>query len=157
MKRALKIVSRSYGSCGKSAGSVGQDVVGIKSGKLGNELVGRNALSGQETAHIETKQSTLNTINELVLTISHYLNNPLTVLLGKVELLSQVNENGGISREDIEKFVEASKREIFRIDAIVKAFQDLCRVQHKTYPPGVKMLDVEREIKNRVKETNFLR
>jgi len=148
MKRALKIVSRK---------TAGQNMVGVKSARLTNELASTNALSGQETAHIERKQSTLNTINELVLTISHYLNNPLTVLLGKVELLSQVNENGGISREDIEKFVEASKREIFRIDAIVKAFQDLCRVQHKTYPPGVKMLDVEREIKNRVKETNFLR
>jgi len=145
MKRALKIVSRK------------QNIVGPKSQKRRNELVGRNALSGQETAHFETKQSTLNTINELVFTISHYLNSPLTVLLGKVELLSQVNENGGVSEENVKKFVEACKREIFRIDAIVKAFQDLCQVQHKTYPPGVKMLDVEKEIKNRVKETSFLR
>lgn len=119
--------------------------------------MGRNALSGQGTAHIERKQSTLNTINELVFTISHYLNSPLTVLLGKVELLSQVNENGGVSEENVKKFAEDCKREIFRIDAIVKAFQDLCQVQHKTYPPGVKMLDVEKEIKNRVKETSFLR
>ena len=145
MKRALKIVSRK------------QDTVGVKSEKRRNELVGTNALSGQETAHFEMKQSTLNTINELVLTISHHLNSPLTVLLGKVELLSQINENGGMSKEDMRKFAEACKREIYRIDAIVKAFQDLCRVQHKTYPPGVKMLDVEREIKNRVKKTSFLR
>jgi K+-sensing histidine kinase KdpD len=146
MKRALKIVSR------KTAGSIEQDMLRVKSEKRKNELVGTNALSGQGTAHMEKKHSTLNTINELVITISHYLNSPLTVLLGKVELLSQVNENGGISREDIERFVEASKREIFRIDAIVKAFQDLCRVHHKTYPPGVKMLDVEKEVKERLKE-----
>ncbi len=158
MKRALKIVSRSNGSCGESAGkltqmrSKGQNMVGVKSARLTSELVPTNALSGQGTAHIEKKQSTLNTINELVFTISHYLNSPLTVLLGRIELLSQINENGGVSKEDMNKFVEASKREIFRIEAIVKAFQDLCRVQHKTYPPGVRMLDVEKEVKNRLKE-----
>ena len=151
MKRALKIVSR------KSAESIGPDMVGAKSGRRRNELVRKNVVSEQELAYIERNQATLNTINELVRTISHYLNSPLTVLLGKVELLSQLNEDGGLSKKEMKKFVEACKREIFRIDAIVKAFQDLCQVQHKTFPPGVKMLDVEREIKNRVKETNFLR
>lgn len=145
MKRTLKIVARK------------QNMVRIKSAKVTNKLTPTNAFSEQRPAQIENPQSTLNTINELVLTISHYLNSPLTVLLGKVELLSRINEDGGVSKEDIERFVEACKREIFRIDAIVKGFQDLCRVQHKTYPPGVKMLDVEKEIKNRVKETSFLR
>ncbi len=145
MKRALKIVSRK------------QNTVGVKSERIASEPISSNALSAQGSAHIERKRSTLNTINELVFTISHHLNSPLTVLLGKVELLSQVNENGGVSEEDMKKFAEDCKREIFRIDAIVKAFQDLCRVQHKNYPPGVRMLDVEKEIKNRIKETCFLR
>jgi len=130
---------------------------GIKTARLTGELGSTNALSEQRTAHMQKTQSTLDTVNELVLTISHHLNSPLTVLLGKVELLSQVNENSEVSKEDINRFAEACKREIFRIDAIVKAFQDVCRVQHKNYPPGVKMLDVEREIKNRIKETCFLR
>jgi len=145
MKRALKIVSRK------------QNMVGVESAKLKNELAPTDAFSEQGIVNIKKKQPTLNPTNELMLTISHYLNSPLTVLLGKVELLSHVNENGGVSKEDIKKFVEACKREIFRIDAIVKAFQGLCRMRHKTYPPGVKMLDVEKEIKNRVKETSFLR
>ena len=132
-------------------------MVGVKSASLASELASTNALSAQGSAHIKRRQSTLNTINELVLTISHYLNNPLTVLLGKVELLSQVNEDGGVSKEEVKKFVEACKREIFRIDATVKAFQDLCQVQHKNYPPGVRMLDVEKEIKKGIKETCFLR
>jgi len=145
MKRTLKIVSRK------------QNMEGIKTARLTGELGSTNALSEQRTAHMQKTQSTLDTVNELVLTISHHLNSPLTVLLGKVELLSQVNENSEVSKEDINRFAEACKREIFRIDAIVKAFQDVCRVQHKNYPPGVKMLDVEREIKNRIKETCFLR
>jgi len=145
MKRALKIVARKH------------DTIGVKSVTLRNGLVSKDALSEQGIAHIEKEQSTLNTINELVRTISHYLNSPLTVLLGKVELLSQVNENGVVPKEDIERFAQACKREIFRIDAIVRAFQDLYQVQHKTYPPGVKMLNVEKEIKNRMKATSFLR
>jgi signal transduction histidine kinase len=145
MKRSLKIVSRK------------QDRGDESRTRLIGELASRNALSGQEIADIRKNQSALNTINELVRTISHYLNTPLTVLLGKVELLSHISEDGGASKDDVTKFAEDCKREIFRIDAIIKAFQDLCRVQHKTFPPGVKMLDVEREVKNRIKETNFLR
>ncbi|NIM98110.1 MAG: hypothetical protein GTO24_08545 [candidate division Zixibacteria bacterium] len=145
MKRRLKIVFQKQGRAG------------AKSKKIRKGLASTNALSRQEIAQIGKKQSTLSTINELAGTISHYLNSPLTVLLGKVELLSQVNESGAVSKEDMRKFAEDCKREIFRIDAIVKAFQDLCAVEHKTFPPGVKMLDVEREIKNRVNQTNFLR
>jgi signal transduction histidine kinase len=145
MKRTLKMVSNK------------QTMVGGKSARLEGELASGDALSEQRIAHTKGNQTTLNTINELVRTISHYLNTPLTVLLGKVELMSQISRNGRISEEEMEKFTEDCKREIFRIEAIVKAFQDLCKVQHKTFPPGVKMLDVEREIKNRVRETNFLR
>lgn len=145
MKRTLKMVSNK------------QTMVGGKSARLEGELASGDALSEQRIAHTKRNQATLNTINELVRTISHYLNTPLTVLLGKVELMSQISRKGRLSEEEMEKFTEDCKREIFRIEAIVKAFQDLCKVQHKTFPPGVKMLDVEREIKNRVRETNFLR
>ncbi|MFQ6031771.1 MAG: hypothetical protein ACE5K2_02525 [Candidatus Zixiibacteriota bacterium] len=55
-------------------------------------------------------------------------------------------------KEDMEKFVESCKREIHKIDLIIKVFQNLCEVRYKTYPPGIKMLDVEDEIKNRLNE-----
>lgn len=145
MKRALKIVSRK------------KSVVGEGPSTSTAEPGLADALSEQRIAHIGQNQSTLNTINELARTISHYLNTPLTVLLGKVDLLLEETENGGLTRDDMKKFAEDCKREILRIDSIVKVFQDLCEVQHKTYPPGVRLLDVEREIKNRVKETSFLR
>lgn len=94
----------------------------------------------------------LETISKLVVTVSHYLSNPLTILLGRVELLSEASENGGISKREIIKFVESCKREIHKIDSIIKVFQNLCEVRYKTYPPGIKMLDVEEEIKDRLKE-----
>jgi signal transduction histidine kinase len=94
----------------------------------------------------------LETINKLMVTISHYLNNPLTVLLGRVELLSEATENGGMLKGEIKRFTESCKREIHRIESIIKVFQNLCEVRYKTYPPGIKMLDVEKEIKNRLKE-----
>ncbi len=145
MKRALKIVSRK------------RNMSRPEPLKLTSELAQRDSPFEQGIAHLEKDQSTLKTINELVLTMSHYLNAPLTVLLGRVELLSQLNQNGGASKEEVDKFVSACKREILRIDAIVKGFQDLCQVQHKVYPPGVKMLDVEKEVRNRVDKVSFLR
>lgn len=102
----------------------------------------------------ETKKEriALETIDKLMVTVSHYLSNPLTVLLGRVELLSEATENGGMLKEDIKKFTDSCKREIHKIDLIIKAFQGLCEVRYKTYPPGIKMFDVENEIKNRLKE-----
>jgi signal transduction histidine kinase len=102
----------------------------------------------------ETKKEkiALETINRLMLTVSHYLSNPLTILLGRIELLSEATENGGLSKEDTKKFIESCKREINKIDLIIKVFQNLCEVRYKTFPPGIEMLDVEREIKSRLKE-----
>lgn len=145
MKRSLKVVSRKQNVAAEQA-------VVMRRNPPPGELQPE-----QEIAQIEKKQSRASALNELACTISHYLNNPLTVLLGKVELLAQMNDSGGVSQQEVGRFVEASKREICRIDAIVKAFHDIGHVQHKTYPPGVKMLDVEREIKNRMKDTCFLR
>jgi signal transduction histidine kinase len=145
MKRSLKMVSPA------------QKDFRQQPGESKKKIISRIVISEQEIAQNEKNQSTLTTLNELTRTISHYLNTPLTVLLGKVELLAKMNENGGVSNEELTRFLEASKREIIRIDAIVKAFQDIYRVQHKTYPPGVKLLDVEREIKDRMKDTCFLR
>jgi signal transduction histidine kinase len=139
MKRALKIFSRKT------------NIVGIKPVRLKSTLVSTNALSEQGTAHIEKKQLTLNVVNELVLTLSHYLNSPLTVLLGKVEILSEATENGGMSKGEIKEFAESCKREIHKIESIMKTFQNLCEVRYKTYPPGIKMLDVEKEIKDGLK------
>ena len=98
------------------------------------------------------KKIALETMNKLMLTISHYLSNPLTILLGKVELLSEATENGGMLKDDIKKFTDSCKREIHKIDSIIKVFQNLCELRYKTYPPGIKMLDVEEEIKDRLKE-----
>jgi signal transduction histidine kinase len=98
------------------------------------------------------KRIALETMNKLMLTISHYLSNPLTVLLGKVELLSEATENGGMLEGDIKKFTDSCKLEIHKIDSIIKVFQNLCELRYKTYPPGIKMLDVEEEIKDRLKE-----
>lgn len=102
--------------------------------------------------HASNELVALATRNELMLTISHYLSNPLTVLLGKVELLSEATENGGLAKDDIKKFIDSCKREIHKIDLIIKVFQNLYQVRYKTYPPGIKMLDVEDEIKNRLNE-----
>ncbi len=113
-------------------------------------------LRGEQTLG-ETKREkiALETINRLMLTISHYLSNPLTVLLGRVELLSEATENGRMSNQDMKKFTESCKREINKIDLIIKVFQNLCEVRYKTFPPGIKMLDVEREIKTRLKEIEY--
>jgi signal transduction histidine kinase len=145
MKQALKIISP------QSDGN--QEISAIRK----EEREPRNAFSEQKTAYPPQAEPCPGTLNELVLTISHYLNSPLTILLGKVEILSETIENGKMSKDDLKKSLQTCKREILRIDTIVKSFQNLCRVQYKRFPPGIRMLDVEQEIKDRMEEISFLR
>jgi signal transduction histidine kinase len=145
MKQTLKIIS--------PPSENGKGISAIRK----RERESKIALSEQRTAYPPKAGSSLGTLNELVLTISHYLNSPLTILLGKVEILTETVENGMMSKEDLKRSLHACKREILRIDTIVKSFQNLCRVQYKRFPPGIKMLDVEQEIKNRMEEISFLR
>ncbi|MFQ6002511.1 MAG: histidine kinase dimerization/phospho-acceptor domain-containing protein [Candidatus Zixiibacteriota bacterium] len=166
MGRALKIISR----CGNpglrrsevsASGAVSTEIsrLGAKKQMIGEIDSDLNARFGRPQRQRKARREqtpkeriALKTINKLMLTVSHYLSNPLTVLLGRVELLSEATENGGMPKEDMEKFVESCKREIHKIDLIIKVFQNLCEVRYKTYPPGIKMLDVEDEIKNRLNE-----
>ena len=173
MRRALKIVSRrrhpeAKGSDASTSGAVSTKasparfaprVIGEANfdprSRLGLRAATCKAQTEQPSAEIKKEKIALETINRLMVTVSHYLSNPLTVLLGRVELLSEATENGGMSSEDTKKFIESCKREINKIDLIIKVFQNLCEVRYKTFPPGIKMLDVEREIKNRLKEIEY--
>jgi signal transduction histidine kinase len=137
MKQTLKIISPPSDN--------GEGISAIRK----RERESKIAFSEQRTAYPPKAGSSL--------TISHYLNSPLTILLGKVEILTETVENGTMSKEDLKSSLHACKREILRIDTIVKSFQNLCRVQYKRFPPGIKMLDVEQEIKNRMEEISFLR
>ena len=170
MHRALKIVSRRRhpepkGCEGSASSAISTKVSSpIPENKAVSEAgfdlnppfslsPGRRQIRKEQISREEKKERiALETINKLMVTISHYLSNPLTILLGRVELLSEATENGGMLKGDIEKFVESCKREIHKIDSIIKVFQSLCEVRYKTYPPGIKMLDVEDEIKSRLKE-----
>ena len=173
MRRALKIVSRrrhpeAKGSEGQASAAVSAKtpspcsagrMIGATDldfeSRFGLRTRTRQLRKEQTSGQTEKEKIALETINKLMLTVSHYLSNPLTVLLGRVELLSEATENGGMSSEDTKKFIESCKREINKIDSIIKVFQNLCEVRYKTFPPGIKMLDVEREIKNRMKEIEY--
>lgn len=170
MSRALKIVSPAEhpeprGSEGSASGRITKkispfslDTLGIRQARLdlspsfGLSSRQKRARRDQARGGKKEEETALETINKLMVTISHYLSNPLTVLLGRVELLSEATENGGMSRKDIKKFTDSCKKEIHKIDSIIKVFQSLCEVRYKTYPPGIKMLDVEKDIKDRLKE-----
>jgi signal transduction histidine kinase len=80
MRRALKIIS-----------PPSDDVKGIPAIQR-SEDGSRVAFSEQRTAYPPKAGSSLSTLNELVLSISHYLNSPLTILLGKVEIISETVE-----------------------------------------------------------------
>lgn len=69
--------------------------------------------------------SKLSAIGEMAATITHEINNPLGVILGRVEMLKSVLEKGSVDPEQIAKLAEAIEINGHRIEKIVKSMKSL--------------------------------
>ncbi len=94
----------------------------------------------QEQQHFAIEQERLKTLLQMAGATAHELGQPLTVLLGNIELM-------GINKEDPEKLAggmvkvkEARKR----ISSIVKKIQNIRQVETKPYVKGISMIDLDK-------------
>jgi K+-sensing histidine kinase KdpD len=103
--------------------------------------------AAQEAAAIETLQDT-------VVTLSHYVNNPLQSLMGAADLLRK--DLVGICKEDrrieesvayIARLIEKKAREI---SVVISVLRDVAVPASTTYLDSMQMLDIEKELTARL-------
>lgn len=87
------------------------------------------------------KYQRLTAITETVVTLSHEINNPLNIIIGSTEFLT---ERKSISEKDIEKTITFIKEASSRIAAIMNKLSNLKEEVETDYLPGMKMIDVKR-------------
>lgn len=81
----------------------------------------------------------------VVTTLAHEINNPLTGLLGFLELSQQRLNRSGLREEDIEKvrkMLERVHEQGKRIESVVRKLMDLRQYPTKTYLNGIEMIDL---------------
>ncbi|OQA13367.1 MAG: Nitrate/nitrite sensor protein NarX [bacterium ADurb.Bin363] len=83
----------------------------------------------------------LNTISQLIVSLSHEINNPMTSVLGNVMILR--SEKDTINREELGKMLQTTEEQIKRIIGVIGKLSNMKRPTTKLYMPGVEMIEIE--------------
>ncbi|MCJ7498131.1 MAG: hypothetical protein MUO78_08375 [candidate division Zixibacteria bacterium] len=95
----------------------------------------------------EKKEISIEVIEKLMTTISYYLGDPLTVILGKTELLGESLKNRDLHREEIADFLSLCRDQLTRITLVLNTLHSLTELRYRNYPLGIEMIDIEDKIK----------
>jgi GAF domain-containing protein/FixJ family two-component response regulator len=94
------------------------------------------------------------TLQETVVTLSHYVNNPLQTLFGAAELLKrdlvQAGDQLGQVGESMGETVPLIERKIREIGAVLSILSEITRPESTVYVDSVHMLDIEKELRARM-------
>jgi two-component system NtrC family sensor kinase len=92
-------------------------------------------------------------LNNTVVTISHYINNPLMALMMNVDHLAQVfqaDDSDNLGRE-IERAVKITEMKVEEISSVIKILHDMASPQFITYMDDIKMLDIDTKVQERLR------
>ena len=95
----------------------------------------------------EKQKVALDTVKQLMVTLSHHLLNSNMIIGGKVRRLSKYSQNNELLKD-----LEVIEQQGRRIDSVVRALRDATELKIADYSSGgvVKMIDIEREIEDRL-------
>lgn len=94
-----------------------------------------------ETQEKLIQSEKLNTISQVIVSLSHEINNPLTVVLGNVMILE--SEKDTIDRGELGEILITTQQELKRIMNVMKKLRDMEIPTVKTYVGGVEMIDIK--------------
>jgi two-component system NtrC family sensor kinase len=83
------------------------------------------------------------TVRQTVITLSHYINNYLTVVDGGLRLLDEVLQQRQVEDTIIPRVISDSIYNAERIGAVIRVLQKLTEVKSQVYSEGFSMLDIK--------------
>lgn len=103
--------------------------------------------SEKELARVET-------VRQMIVTLSHYIMNPLTAINLSTYELSTKNEHGSIHSPDdlLKRNLQMIEMNIREITAVISILQRLVSAKKTTYVGEIEMIDIEDEVRDRVQE-----
>jgi CheY-like chemotaxis protein len=86
------------------------------------------------------------TVRQMVVTLSHYLNNSLSVVQGGLEVLED-----GMNSKSLElalgmQVIQDSKQSVKKIKTVMRVLQKLNSIEDKTYLGSLRMVDIEKAL-----------
>jgi two-component system NtrC family sensor kinase len=92
-------------------------------------------------------------LNNTVVTVSHYVNNPLMTLMVNADRLRLAENEGRVTDADglVADTVRFTEMKVEEISAVISILHDLASPQFVTYIDDIKMLDIEAKVRERLK------
>jgi K+-sensing histidine kinase KdpD len=92
-------------------------------------------------------------LNHTVVTISHYINNPLMALMMNIDELAHDSQNGGSGEmgEQITEAARFTRMKVEEISSVISILRDMASPQFVTYMDDIKMLDIEHKVRERLR------
>ncbi len=94
------------------------------------------------------------TVRQMIVTLSHYIMNPLTAINLSTYELATKHENGVVTAADdsIKRNLQMIEMNIKEIVAVITILQQLASPKSTTYVGDTEMIDIEDEVKDRVEK-----
>jgi CheY-like chemotaxis protein len=92
-------------------------------------------------------------LNNTVVTVSHYINNPLMTLMANTDRLSLAEREGRLIDSDglIVDMVRFTEMKVEEISAVLSILNDVASPQFVTYMDNIKMLDIGAKVEERLR------
>jgi K+-sensing histidine kinase KdpD len=92
-------------------------------------------------------------LNHTVVTISHYINNPLMALMMNIDELAHSCHNGGSGEmgEQVEEAARFTRMKVEEISSVISILRDIASPHFVTYMDDIKMLDIEHKVRERLR------
>jgi signal transduction protein with GAF and PtsI domain len=92
-------------------------------------------------------------LHNTVVTISHYINNPLMALMMSVDHLVRAYRAG--ETEDLDRYIDETERftemKVEEISAVISILRDIASPQFITYIDDIKMLDIDHKVQEHLR------
>lgn len=94
------------------------------------------------------------TVKEMIVTLSHYIKNPLTAISLSTYDLGSKHEHGQItcSNDLLKRNLQMIEMNVKEITAVIAILQQLASPKSTTYVNGIKMIDIEDQVRDRVRK-----
>jgi GAF domain-containing protein len=92
-------------------------------------------------------------LNNTVVTVSHYVNNPLMSLMVNADRLVQAQQDGTLADSDdaVQENMRYTEMKVEEISAVLSILHDLTLPHFVTYLEDIKMLDIETKVQARLR------
>ncbi|MBU1320084.1 MAG: hypothetical protein KKG33_08460 [candidate division Zixibacteria bacterium] len=123
---------------GKRKLAVEEDFIEAISSQLALAL---STVTGADAGDVDIKKAKVEAVVETAVTINHEINNPLTAVLGNVQLL--LVDKDKMDAKTV-KMLQAIEVAALRIREVTRRLMDMVEPQVTEYTTGIKMVDIEK-------------